>query len=310
MVDAGLRTLVTGGAGFIGSRIAAWHVALGHETLIVDDLSGGSLGALPSGAAFEMCDVRDDMITDLIADFRPDLVVHAAAQVSVARSVADPETDWGTNVDGTRLVVAGAVRGGTARIVFLSSGGAIYGECDGADESTETSPKSPYGRSKLAAEEIVRSSGLSYGIARLANVYGPGQRAGLEGGVVANFIDRLLGDGTVEIQGDGRQRRDLVFVDDVVDALDAMARGTTNGLWNVGTAIGTEILGLLGQLELMIGRSAIITWTQRRPGDVNVSRLVIDRIGTDLHWRPAHDLAEGLAASFAASTGQQQPGVR
>jgi len=298
VVDARLRVAVTGGAGFIGSRLVRAYAAQAWPVLVVDDLSCGGSPALPPGVELAVVDVADAAVVAPLGAFRPDLVVHAAAQVSVPRSIVDPDRDHAVNVTGTANVVAGARAAGAARLVFLSSGGAVYGEADGADESTPPAPKSPYGHSKLSAEEIVRASGLSHGIARLANVYGPGQRSDLEGGVVAIFVERLLANLPVEIHGDGQQRRDLVHVDDVIDALAAMAVSTRDGTWNVATGVATTVSDLLEQVRALTGSTAPAIPAPFRDGDVTVSRLAIDRIGRELGWAPRFDLRSGLAATI------------
>jgi UDP-glucose 4-epimerase len=299
MVDARLRVVVTGGAGFIGSRVALAYRRRGDQVLVVDDLSGGSRASLPDGVDFAKVDITDPSTGRRIADFRPELVVHAAAQVSVPRSVADPDRDAEVNVAGTAQVVAGARAGGASRLVFLSSGGAVYGDADGADEDAPAAPRSPYGRSKLEAEALVRLSGLSSGIARLANVYGPGQRSDLEGGVVAIFLERLMLDQAVDIHGSGRQVRDLVHVDDVVAAIHAIAESTKVGTWNVATGVGTTILELLDRVREVTASGAPVRFLPARSGDVSISRLSIERIGRELGWQPRLDLGTGLAATHA-----------
>ena len=299
MVDARLRVVVTGGAGFIGSRLARAYASRADATLILDDLSGGLPSTVPPGAEIAVLDVTDGSTSERIAAFLPDLVIHAAAQVSVPRSVADPGRDHAVNVVGTANVIAGARRGGAARFVFLSSGGAVYGEADGADESTPPAPRSPYGRSKLEAEALVRESGLSYGIARLANVYGPGQRSDLEGGVVAIFVERLTAGLPVEIHGDGLQRRDLVHVDDVVAAVEAIAGPRGDGTWNVATGVAITVVDLLALVRSMTASASPVIHEPPRAGDVVVSRLSIARIARELGWRPSYDLPGGLAATIA-----------
>jgi UDP-glucose 4-epimerase len=309
VVDARLRVVVTGGAGFIGSRLARTYAERAWPTLVVDDLSGGRADALPPDVELAVADVADPTVASTIAAFRPDLVIHAAAQVSVPLSIADPERDRAVNVAGTAHVVEGARDGLATRFVFLSSGGAVYGESDGADESTPPAPKSPYGRSKLEAEAIVRASGLSAGIARLANVYGPGQRTDLEGGVVAIFVERLLAGLPVDVHGDGRQRRDFVHVDDVARAVGAIAASPLDGTWNVATGTATTVLDLLALVRRLTGATSAAIEVPTRDGDVTVSRLSIERIGRDLGWQPRYDLEAGLAATIAAArTGLRMAG--
>jgi UDP-glucose 4-epimerase len=308
VVDDRLRVLITGGAGFIGSRVAAAALDGGADVTILDDFSTGDPAAVPVGASLVVADVREPAVVDEIARVRPARVIHAAAQVSVARSVEDPELDAAVNVRGTELVLEGSRRAGVERIVFLSSGGAVYGETDGAGESDPVEPKSPYGRDKLAAEGAVRASGMSHAIARLANVYGPGQRADLEGGVVAILIEHLLAGDPIEIHGDGEQRRDFIHVDDASAAILALAGAPMRGIWNVGTARTWSIRELLAELEALIGPAVSIREVEPRVGDVRNSRLLIDRIRAEIGWQPRIDLPTGLRATLDArdlSTGRR-----
>jgi UDP-glucose 4-epimerase len=289
-----LRVVVTGGAGFIGSHIVRRYLAASAEVLVVDDLSGGDRGAVPAGTGVAVADVADPSISEIIEAYRPELIVHAAAQISVTRSVADPEHDRLVNVIGTRNVVRAAGDSG-ARVVFLSSGGAVYGEADGADETTPTAPISPYGRHKLEAESVVRASPHGYGIARLANVYGPGQRGDQEGGVIAVFIDKLLRGERIDIHGDGEQCRDFVHVNDVVSALFVIGATDRPGIWNVATGVATSVNQLVQKLGGIMGIEPVTRYVARRDGDVRVSRLAIARIGTELGWTPGTRIDEGLA---------------
>ncbi len=302
---------MTGGAGFIGSRIGRALVGRRDDVTVLDDLSGGSREAVPTGARLIEASVADSSVIRVVAGVRAELVIHAAAQVSVLRSLDAPEGDWLVNVDGTRHVVEGARAGGARRFVFLSSGGAIYGDSDGAAESSPPAPKSPYGRSKLAAESIVTTSRLDHGIARLANVYGPRQRSDLEGGVVAILTDRLLDGLPVEIHGSGRHTRDLVHVDDVVNAVLEICGARATGTWNVGTGQATSVLDLLHRLERLIGTTAHVEWRPARPGDITSSRLSIERIGRELGWHPRWELDAGLRAMLdeMAVADAREPGL-
>jgi UDP-glucose 4-epimerase len=286
------RVLVTGGAGFIGGAVARAYLELGARTLVVDDFSSGSPERVPSGAAVEPVDIRSDAFSRAALTFRPTLVVHAAAQISVPRSLSDPELDRSINVGGTRRVVE-AARSTGARVVFLSSGGAIYGDTNGATEESPPRPTSPYGRHKLEAEAIVRGSGVPYAIARLANVYGPGQRAGGEGGVVAVLASQLEAGEPVTIHGDGCQTRDFIHLDDVISALLLLGALEQSGTWNIGTETEASILELLDHLCRLLGPSVGITYLPPRPGDVRRSRLIIGRIRR-LGWQPRISLPEGL----------------
>ncbi len=297
-----MRVVVTGGAGFIGSRVAAGFIARGANVLVVDDLSGGRADAVPAGADLIVADVADPATAAAVAAAHPGVVVHGAAQVSVSRSVDDPGRDRAVNVVGTANVIAGARRS-AARLVFLSSGGAIYGETRGAAEDAPIAAKSPYGRHKREAEELVEQSRLPYAIARLANVYGPGQRGDLEGGVVAIFADQLARGAPLTIHGDGGQRRDFVHVDDAVRAILALADADRDGTWNVGSGRATSIGELVAAMEAAIAPAIAVRHGPPRAGDVRDSCLEIERIRADLGWLPKVSLEAGLRSLAGRALG-------
>jgi UDP-glucose 4-epimerase len=286
--------LVTGGAGFIGSHLVDALLATGQEPVVLDNLASGDRENLPNGVKLVKMNIADAGVVEVIAEIKPEVVIHAAAQVSVADSMQDPHLDLAVNVQGTANVLEGAKVAGARRFVFVSSGGGVYGECDGADEATLPRPKSYYSAHKLLGERYVELSGLSYANARLANVYGSRQRSDLEGGVVAIFIERLQNRQPILINGTGEQRRDLVYVADVVDSLLTMARSNRDGTWNVGTGVSTSILELLHALEREIEPATEIRHGPKRPGDVSNSRLSIGSIENDLGWRPSYDLDDGI----------------
>jgi UDP-glucose 4-epimerase len=287
--------LITGGAGFIGSHVVDALVASGEELVVLDNLASGQRENLPGGVKLVEDDIADPGVVDTIADLRPEGVIHCAAQVSVAASMRDPGFDLAVNVQGTANMLAGAKAARSARFVFVSSGGGVYGESDGANEATLPRPKSYYSAHKYLAERYVEYSGLSYAIARLANVYGTRQRSDLEGGVVAIFMERLRNARPILINGTGEQRRDLVYIADVVDSLLAMVRGGLDGVWNVGTGQSISVLELLRVLEEQMGPAVEVRHGPPRPGDVDNSRLSIDAIERDLGWWPKYGVAEGIA---------------
>jgi UDP-glucose 4-epimerase len=291
------RALVTGGAGFIGSHLVDRLVAEGADVLVVDDLSTGALENLGPGPRFEQLDIATADLGRLLATWRPMVVYHLAAQASVERSSTDPIRDLAVNVVGTHRVAAAAREAGAARLVFVSSGGAVYGEAiRPATERTTPRPSSYYGVHKLTAEGHVRLAGVPHAILRPANVYGPRQRGGLDGAVIAAFVGQALGDGVIRINGDGQQTRDFVHVHDLVEALLLVARASTaDGTWNVATGTSVSIAELADLVEAAIGRPLARVVTPRRPGDVMASALsaaALRRLG----WRPTVGLADGLAA--------------
>jgi UDP-glucose 4-epimerase len=246
-------------------------------------------------------DIADSASVELITTLRPDAIVHGAAQASVPRSMTDPERDRAVNLCGTAHVIEGARRSGGCRVVFLSTGGGIYGETlEPASEESLPKPKSFYSIHKYAAERYLELSGLPYAIARLANVYGPRQRTDLEGGVVAIFAQRLEAEESITIYGTGEQRRDFVHVTDVVDALLLMLRAPQNGMWNVGTGRATTINELLAQAEQVVAPAAEVIRLSPRSGDVFSSCLAIDKIARELGWRPSLSLPEGLRTLLPA----------
>jgi UDP-glucose 4-epimerase len=286
--------LVTGGAGFIGSHVVDTLMAAGQEPVVLDNLASGDRENLPNGVKLVEKDIADAGVVEVIAELKPEVVIHAAAQVSVAVSMQDLHLDLAVNVLGTANVLEGAKAVGARRFVFVSSGGEVRGECDGADEAIPPRPKSYCSAHKFLGERYVELNELSYANARLANVYGSRQRSDLEGGVVAIFTERLQNKQPILINGTGEQRRDLVYVADVVDALLTMARSNRDGTWNVGTGVSTSILELLHALEREIEPATEIRHGPKRPGDVNNSRLSIASIENDLGWRPEYDLADGI----------------
>lgn len=301
-----MSVLVTGGAGFIGSNLVDALVAEGQAVTVLDDLSTGRRGnldsAIAAGATLVEGDVADaGFVRDLIDDLRPDVVHHLAAQVDVRRSVSDPAADARVNVLGTIAVIEAARLADVGRLVYVSTGGAIYGEADSypTAEDAPVRPMSPYGVNKYAAElnwELQdRLHGLSTVTLRLANVYGPRQDPLGEGGVVAIFCNRLLaGEGAV-IFGDGEQTRDFVSVDDVAGACLMAARSSVTGAFNIGSGTETTV-NALAELVSSIdpGRDLPVEHAPERDGEVRRSCLDAGRARRELGWEPQVGLAEGL----------------
>ncbi len=270
----------------------------GEEVVVLDNFASGDRTNLRERVRIVDADIADPGVVEAIATLDIETVVHAAAQVSVAASMLDPGLDLAVNVRGTSNVLAGAKAAGVERFVFLSTGGGVYGESDGADEETLPRPASYYSAHKYLAERYVQLSGISYANARLANVYGSRQRKDLEGGVVAIFAERLRGKLPILINGSGDQSRDFVHVTDVVEAIISMAHDRRDGTWNVGTGEATSILDLLGEMERLIAPAVKIEHGSSRSGDVEYSRLSIEKIHTQLGWRPRLDLRSGLAETL------------
>lgn len=297
------NVLVTGGAGFIGSHVVETLLHDSWQVSVVDDLSGGDRANLPGGVPLFVHDIADPALMAVFAAGAFDAVVHCAAQTSVPRSVADPAFDRRVNLVGTENVLACAKASGVGRIVFFSSGGAIYGDMDvQADETTLPAPLSQYGVHKLAAESYVALSGLSHAILRPANVYGPRQRAGTDGGVIATFVDRLSRGEILHINGDGAQVRDFVYVADVASAVRSALSWNSSGVWNVASGVETTVNDLARHVGDALGVAPTLAYGPARAGDVRISRLSNARIIRQGLWRPEYTLAQGLAAMVATKT--------
>jgi UDP-glucose 4-epimerase len=304
------RVLVTGGAGFIGSHVAEAYLARGDAVWIVDDLSSGRRENVPDGARFIEMDIRDPDLRELFRDARFDLVNHHAAQIDVRHSVSDPGFDAGVNVLGLLNLVESAREVGTRRIVYVSSGGVIYGEPDQipTPEAAPKLPLSPYGVTKLAGEYYLnyyrQVHGMEYVALRYSNVYGPRQDPHGEAGVIAIFSSRLLAGEPLHIFGDGEQTRDYVYVKDVVSAnmkaSDLMA-GDGTGLdsvaFNVGTGVATSVNRLADALEAVSGRQAGREYRAARPGELRASTLDASCFRAR-GWSPKWDLRDGLRRTF------------
>lgn len=304
------KILVTGGAGFIGSNVAEAHIDRGDRVWIIDDLSSGRLDNVPAGADFHQLDIADPRVGDLIRGIGFDIINHHAAQIDVRVSVADPALDARVNVTGLLNILEAARESGTARIVFVSSGGVVYGEPHEipTPENAPKEPLSPYGVTKLAGEHYLNYyrevHGLDYVALRYGNVYGPRQDPHGEAGVVAIFCQRLLRGEPLVIYGDGEQTRDYVYVGDVVRANLLAARmdlspapGLDGRAWNVGTGVETTVNGLADILEGASGIRTGRVFEGPRPGELRRSALAIARLH-QRGWNPALSLREGLAATF------------
>jgi UDP-glucose 4-epimerase len=299
-----MRAIVTGGAGFIGSHVVDALLARGDEVHVLDDLSKGTRENVAPAAELHIADIREpDAVFNAV---RPEAVFHFAAQADVRFSVERPAVDAEINVFGT-LQILEAARRYDAQVVLASTGGAIYGECDGAPatESSPRKPLSPYGTSKLAAEEYLSTYNRLYGFShvslRYANVYGPRQAVHGEAGVVAIFTGVLRDGGTPLIFGDGTQTRDYVYVGDVARAtLSALGNG--GGVFNVGTGIETSVLELYDALTRASGVTLPAEHRPARLGDLRRSVLDASLAARELGWTPQTGLVDGLARTWEWAT--------
>jgi UDP-glucose 4-epimerase len=308
MIEHRTRTLVTGGAGFIGSNLVDALLRRGDEVTVVDDLSTGRRvnleGALAAGAELVELDIRDeDGLRGLATELRPRTIFHLAAQIDVRKSLAAPAFDAAVNTGGTANVLGAARDAGTGRVVFVSTGGAIYGEGEGKalplDESAEIEPLSAYGQSKYAAEGYLwlyhRLYGVSAMALRLGNVYGPRQDPLGEAGVVAIFCGKL-GEGSAPIVfGDGTQTRDYIYVGDVVDAALAAAASDHVGAVNIGRGEEVSVLDLIAVLRQLSGEAGFDPdFAPPRPGEVQRIALDAALAHKVLNWTAKTDLREGM----------------
>jgi UDP-glucose 4-epimerase len=310
-----MRTLVTGGAGFIGSNLVDALLAAGHEVVVFDDLSSGTEAnlrdALANGAKLIRGDVRTAAdVLSALEQAKAEVVFHLAAQIDVRKSVADPAFDARTNVEGTINVLNG-VRAVEGRVINVSTGGAIYGDTElvPTPETVEPLPEAPYGQSKFCAERYLglftRLYGTPAASVRLGNVYGPRQDPLGEAGVVAIFCGRLERGERPVIYGDGRQTRDYVFVSDVVAALLAvLARPGANGEYNVGTGRESSVLDIVDGLRPLTETNFEPEFAEARPGELERSCLDVTRAREVLGWTAEVELGTGLQRTLEWALGE------
>jgi UDP-glucose 4-epimerase len=299
-----MRVLVTGGAGFIGSHLTDAFLARGDDVTVLDDLSSGRAGRLDDHAALHKLSITDaGPLTEVIGRSRPELICHLAARVDVRSSVAAPAVDAQVNVVGTVNVLE-AARVAGARVIFASSGGALYGR-DAPMPSREEvlpQPESPYGIGKYCAEQYInlynRLHSTRHSVLRLANVYGPRQDPTGDAGVVPIFCGCVLAGQEPTIYGDGAQTRDLVYVADVVSAFLAAADSGRPGTWNTGTGTEVSVLDLIGIVAGIAGRPVTPRFAPARLGDLKRSSLAVDRVARDLGWRAETALADGMTKVY------------
>jgi UDP-glucose 4-epimerase len=295
-----MRVLVTGGAGFIGSHLTDALLGRGDEVAVVDNLSAGRPGRVDERAIFHKLSVTAaEALTSLVTELRPELICHLAAQIDVRASVTSPAADAQANVVGTVNVLE-AARAAGARVLFCSTGGALYGR-DAPIPSMEDVlplPESPYGVGKHCAEQYVglynRLHGTAHTILRFANVYGPRQDPSGESGVVPIFCSRLLAGDEPVIYGDGTQTRDYVYVGDVVRAFAAAADSGRPGTWNVGTGIETTVSDLIAVIGETAGQAVTPEFSAARPGELLRSAVAPGLAAGELGWRPRTALADGV----------------
>lgn len=311
-----MRILVTGGAGFIGSHVADLLIAAGHEVAVVDNLSTGRRENVPLRARFYECDIRDnDALAAAFSEFRPEIVSHHAAQMSVRVSVQDPRYDAAINVGGSVNLLECAVATGTKKIIYASTGGAIYGEPVylACDEDHPLAPLCQYGVTKYVVECYLelyaRLYGLDYTVLRYPNVYGPRQDANGEAGVVAIFAGRMLAGLPVTIYGDGRQERDFVYVRDVAEAtLLALNAGSRETI-NLGSGQGTSVRQIFDELARLTHYPLLPVYEPPRLGEVYRIWLSGARAKALLGWEPRVSLQKGLSQTVEWVAHQIEQGM-
>jgi UDP-glucose 4-epimerase len=302
-----MRVLVTGGAGFIGSRVAKHLLSRGHEVAIVDDLSSGRRENMPERARFYKMDIRSGC-ADVFDDFRPEVLSHQAAQMDVRRSVREPDFDADVNAIGTVRLLENCVKHGVRKVIFASTGGAIYAEQreHPATENHPQYPISPYGVSKLAGERYLRYYEVQYGIPyvalRYTNVYEPHQDPHGEAGVVAIFCGNLAEEKVSRINGAGTQTRYYLYAEDVARAnVLAIENEISSGACNVGTGIETSVTRLYELLSEISGEDLLPEDGPAKPGEHLRSSVDPTLAGRVMGWRPEVDLAEELKETLRSS---------
>ena len=302
------KILVTGGAGFFGSHVVDGLIAEGHEVLVVDNLSAGTATNLSSGAEFVDLDVADDAFVRLARSFNPGVISHLAAQASVPVSMSDPVLDARVNIIGGLNVCRAAVESNCEQVLYINTGGALYGEPDylPCDEGHPIRPVSGYALSKWTSEcyfRMLLPESIALKVLRYANIYGPRQSPHGESGVVSIFTRQMLDSETVRIFGDGEQTKDYIYVGDCVEAHNVAMRHGDSLVVNFGTGEGTSVNQIFRHLQVLTGYDASPVHEADRPGDVRHISLDPSRAKRVLGWAPRVGLMEGLEKTVAYMMG-------
>jgi len=295
-----MKVLMTGGAGFIGSHVADAYIRDGHDVAVLDDLSTGFEGNVPEKAMFYRMDVRDSSLSDVFSREKPDVVNHHAAQMDVRKSVEDPLFDADVNILGSLNIIANSIRFGVKKLIYVSSGGAVYGEPEylPVDEEHPVNPICQYGISKHTVEHYLHLhselDGLVYTVLRYPNVYGPRQNPYGEAGVNAIFIGQMLRNEGCTIFGDGEQLRDYVYVEDIVTANRIVLERGHNQTYNLGSENGTSVNEIYSKLKELIGFDGRAEYGALRKGEIKKVYLNCSKAKRDLAWQATVDLDEGM----------------
>lgn len=294
------KILITGGAGFIASTLADKIIEKGCEVVIIDNLSAGSKKNLNKKARFYRTDIQDKKISDIFVKEKPDAVFHYAAQVNVRDSVSNPINDAKINILGSLNILENCKKHNVKKIIFSSSGGAIYGETDvfPTNENCKEVPLSPYAIAKLSVEKYLnyyyKSFGLEFVALRFANVYGPRQNSKGEAGVIAIFSDKMIAGQQVVINGSGKQTRDFVFVDDIADASILALEKNEIGIFNLGTSVEADINTVFLKLKEILNSDCKEIHGPAQPGESERSCLDYSKAKETFSWEPKCNLDQGL----------------
>lgn len=305
-----MKTVVTGGAGFIGSHLVNELIARGCEVHVIDDLSSGDERRVHAAAVLHTADIRGPEARETIKSVKPDVIFHLAAQADVQRSILQPGFDSDVNVIGTLNVLEAARDAAVRKIVFASTSG-VYGNLQKEllTESDPTVPISFYGLSKLAAEHYIRLysqfHGLAYTVLRYGNVYGPGQTAKGEGGVVAVFLDQIDKGLSLSVNGDGEQTRDFIYVADVVQANLAAAERGDGETVHISTGSGTSVNRLVAIIQSLHGRPVQALHRPAKAGDILHSCLANEKARDLLLWKPDYGIEQGLRETYLNRFGRK-----
>jgi UDP-glucose 4-epimerase len=295
-----MNILLTGGAGFIGSNIADAYIELGHDVIIVDNLSTGKKEFLNPKAKFYEADIRDESLSEIFKKNKIDIINHHAAQIDLRKSVENPKYDIDVNVIGSVNLLQNAVIHKVGKVIFASTGGAIYGEQDyfPADESHPTRPLAPYGINKLSVEKYLyyynQVYGLNYTVLRYANIFGPRQNPHGECGVIAIFTEKILKNVLPLINGDGEQTRDYLYVSDAVKANIIALNIQSAAIYNIGTSVETSVNFIFNKINLFAGTHFEENHGPEKKGEQRRSVLSFEKIKKEFGWGPEVNIEEGL----------------
>ncbi len=298
-----MKYLVTGGAGFVGSHLVDRLLNEGHEAVIIDDLSTGKKEYINPQARFYKVDICDEKLEDIFKEEKFDYVFHLAAQADVRVSIYNPKLDNKINVLGSLNVFENAFKNKVKKIVFFSTGGAIYGNVsEPAHEESLPNPDSPYAVNKYSAEKLLKIfskiHNVDYIILRPANIYGPRQYKGCDGAAIATFTSNVLNGIENKIYGDGLQTRDFIFVEDVINLSQKAMHSEKKGVFNVSTGQKSAILDVIKIIGKVFGKEVKYRFEPERPGEVRNSVLDASKARQELNWEPKYNLEEGLKKTF------------